>query len=264
MTWEQMTWEQITLAISAVLAIVGLFRSLEQRKDQAFAELSAQLGSEAPVMRAFAASQLPLFFTYRQFLRFRRPYQDRVVHLALSALKKKDEEKYVRQALFDALVTITKGERLSEIMTTLRPHLYGPERRGPGLLREPDLIGCHLDKVIMHGFVFDGLDLTESSLRAGCNLEEASFRGARMYKARLDNSNLKGADLSDAMIWTASFRGADLKESILDTSKVDSKTSFEGANVRGAKVSQEAWKLLDSDQQESLKGVLTPPGTITT
>lgn len=199
-------WREITLSIGTALGVLGFFRSLEQRKDEAFGALTVRLCSrESPVMRAGAAGQLPSFFRYRRYLILHRPYRRQALELAVNALKIAGEPVFVRQALVDALMKMLPshpGERLlprllgSRCPAWWKTRLLSRYRRD----REIRLIGAYLDRLIMMGFVFDYADLTEATLTES-GLEGASFVGVNLWKASLHNSNLMGTDFTAARLW---------------------------------------------------------------
>lgn len=220
-------WHESVLTVGSALAVLGFFRSLEQRKDTDFNELVPRLCNRASaVMRATAASQLPIFFNYRRYLLFGRPYRILALELACNALKESDEAHFVRQALADALRRML-GDLTAEERTGVR------------------LIEAKLDRLILHDFRFDGLDMSEASLES-CDLGRASFVGTKLWRARLCHSKLTHADLTGAMVWEADFSHADLRNAVFRTPHTSSETCLRDANVENAELSPEVKRCVHS------------------
>jgi hypothetical protein len=82
-------WTEITVTVGSALGLLGFFRSQEQRKDAAFRELAVGLcNRESPLMRAFAARQLPSYYRYRRYFLLKAPYASQAVSLATYGLNR--------------------------------------------------------------------------------------------------------------------------------------------------------------------------------
>jgi hypothetical protein len=221
-------WREITISVGAAVALIGLFRNLEQRKEASFREMVRDIShSESAVLRATAASQLPAYFKYRLYGFLNRPYRHQAFILALHGLKNSTEKKFVRQELAYALRNMLRERRKNE-------------------LSEPNLIEACLDQLIMHDFDFSGVNLTAASLRE-CDLGNASFVKAKLWKADLTNSKLTSVDLSDAMLWDANFTHTDLRGATILTNEVNEHTRFDGAVLTGARVSRAIIEMCNVD-----------------
>ena len=112
-----------------------------------------------------------------------------------------------------------------------------------------NLIDSKLDYLIMHGFSFDDVDLTQASLKE-CDLGLASFVGAKLWKAYLVGSNLSSANFTDAMLWDADLSNTNLENATIITSKVNEKTNFAGALLKGAKISNSVATVCNIDPDQ--------------
>jgi hypothetical protein len=212
-------WREVTISVGAAVGLIGLFRTLEQRKEARFRELVREIShSESAVLRATAASQLPAYFKYRLYGFLNRPYRHQAFILALHGLKNSNEKKFVRQELAYALRNMLRESSRNEFS-------------------EPNLIEACLDQLLMHDFDFSGLNLTSASMRE-CDLGNARFVKAKLWKTDLTNSKLTSADLTDAMLWDANFTHTDLRGAIILTNEVNEHTRFGGAILTGARVSR--------------------------
>jgi uncharacterized protein YjbI with pentapeptide repeats len=226
-------WRETTLTVGTALALLGFFRGQEQRQDADFHELGVRLSdSDSAMMRATAATQLPAYFGYRRYLILRRPYRHQALGFALNGLKVSDEEKFVRQALVDALGAMLRRRRRHEF---------------PVL----NLIDAHLDELIMFGFPFDGTDLTQASL-AHSDLGSASFVNAKLWRANLSHAKLTDANLTGAQLWDANLSHANLENALIRTPHVNAQTRFDHANLKGATLSR---AIVDVCNLRDLEGV---------
>ncbi len=195
-------WHEMTLTVGAAVGILTFLRAQEQRKDSDFQELGGQLSNPtSPLMRATAASQLPSYFTYRRYLIFHRPYSQTALDFVLSGLKVAEEEKFVRQALANALKTML-------------------QKRNRPKLSQLDLTDGNLDELVLHWFPFDVMDLIDASLRK-CDLGNARFVKANLWKADLSHSKLTSANLNDAKLWEAKFDHCNLEDAEIITPHVN-------------------------------------------
>jgi hypothetical protein len=211
-------WHELTLSLGSAFAVLGFFRSLEQRKDTEFNELIARLcDSGSAVARAAAARQLPSFFKYRSFS-LSRPYRELALELACNGLKVPTEVHFVRQALADSLRVM---------LGALGPRKWGSVR----------LIDARLDRLILHDFPFDEVDLTEANLEHS-DLGNASFVGAKLWRAKLCHAKLTSANFDGAKIWDTDFSHANLEGARIDTQETNEHTRFDHANLQGVVASE--------------------------
>ena len=194
-------WREITVSVGAALGLLGFFRSQEHRKEQRFIELIRELSNpHSAMLRAAAASQLHHYFNYRRYGFFGRPFQHQALIMAIHGLKEPEEITFVRQELVNAMhQMLQKSDRKS--------------------FPRANLIDSKLDHLIMHGFSFDYVDLTQASLKE-CDLGLASFVGAKLWKAYLVGSNLSSANFTDAMLWDADLSNTNLEDATIIPPKI--------------------------------------------
>lgn len=215
-------WHELTFSLVSAFGVLGFFRSLEQRKDTEFNDLIARLcDPRSAVARAAAALQLPIFSKYKSFS-LGRPYRELAIELACNGLKVDGETHFVRQALADALRVMlgTSGARK-----------WGSVR----------LIEARLDRLILHDFPFDQVDLTEACLERS-DLGNASFVGAKLWRAKFCHAKLTSANFDDAMIWDTDFSHANLEGARINTHHTNALTRFDEANLNGVIASKEVMK----------------------
>jgi uncharacterized protein YjbI with pentapeptide repeats len=148
----------------------------------------------------------------------KRPYRHQAFTLALHGLKNADEKKFVRQELAYALHDMLRERSRKEFS-------------------DANLIDARLDQLILHDFDFSGLNLTGASVQE-CDLGNARFVKAKLWKTDFTNSKLTSANLTDAMLWDANFNHTDLREATILTNEVNEHTKFGGAVLTGARVSR--------------------------
>jgi pentapeptide repeat protein len=225
-------WHEISLTLGGTVGLLTFVRGQEQRRDNDFQEIGARLSSPtAAMLRATAARQLPKYFAYRRFGLFWRPYRLTAVSLALDALKVKPEEKFVRQALVEALKTM-----LSRCVSRDFEN------------QSFTLIDANLDELIMYKFPFDRIDLTNASLQRA-DLGGATFRQSKLWKADLTHSKLASADLTGANLWDTNLSRCNLKDATIVTPYVNDLTKFEGADLMNARLSIEVAQICDLRDQ---------------
>jgi Pentapeptide repeats (8 copies) len=211
-------WHETTLTVGVLGGMVGFFRGLEQRKDTAFAEMTARLcNPQSEVLRASAARELPAFHAYRRFVLGKRPFRAQSLELALNALKVEGQNIFVRQALVESLQQM----------------LPNPQDRGRIRLD----YAC-LENLIMIGFDFEDLELTHAkAIESG--LERARFARANLWHAKFCGSNLQEADFSETRLWDADLSRTDLRGARLLTAHVNENTRLDKALLSRASLSRE-------------------------
>lgn len=143
--------------------------------------------------------------------------------LALSALKRTNEEKHVRQQLANSL------RELLLDTTPEEDELF-------------DLIDAQLHALILHHFPFDRCDLTGAQLQAS-DLGNASFVNAKLWKAQLDKSKCTEVDFSGAKLWETNFQNTNLQRANFDGVEFNDRTNFANASLAEAKASDELRQL---------------------
>lgn len=128
----------------------------------------------------------------------------------------------------------------------LRRYAAGERNFSGVVLRDADLSGANLERVI-----FDGADLSNT------NLVDANLDSADLSNADLTNANLSGANLYCSKMYGANFTNANLSNANL-TSII-----FDGANLTFAHMTN-AENLTGSGRNAIYYNTIMPDGTIET
>jgi uncharacterized protein YjbI with pentapeptide repeats len=119
--------------------------------------------------------------------------------------------------------------------------LYDAKMRGADL-RYAKIQGANLSGAEMQGAFLNSAQMQVANLigaeMQGADLIAAKMQGADLFEAHMQGANLIGAQMQGADLSGAQMQGADLQRAVFDAQTDISLSYFQGANFRGADVSQ--------------------------
>ncbi|MDG1458145.1 MAG: pentapeptide repeat-containing protein, partial [Pseudoprimorskyibacter sp.] len=112
-----------------------------------------------------------------------------------------------------------------------RPDLHAAD------LRTLNLAGRNLSHMTLNNAQMQDADLNEAQIQ-GADLSNTQMQHAILNNAQMQGAMLVGAQMQGADLSGAQMQGADLQRAVFDAQTDISLSYFQGANFRGADVSQ--------------------------